>query len=272
MYTVEAQGDLLKIKKYHVMTERGTGWNGAHRDKITAFSRKSRKRLLEVFARLDVSKQRAVFVTLTFSSIPEQEFAYKSLRKFFERLRRRFKNVCAIWRKEYQERGSIHYHIIFFGLPFIPQRELQQCWEACTGENRSIVHVTLLKSKKHALLYVSKYIAKVEDGESTTSLDSVPYPHDEKKPPVGRFWGYYYKAFLPMGILRRVHTDRYGGLAYLKWGMRVASRGRCSQHNMSGTLFTQEAKEMFYYFLEISQICEVNPPTLLRYCRHEGLN
>lgn len=69
------------------------------------------------------------FVTLTFSENVESiDYANDEFRKFIQRLNYRLYSTkkaslkyLATWEK--QKRGSIHYHVIFFNLPFIKNSE-----------------------------------------------------------------------------------------------------------------------------------------------------
>lgn len=264
MYDLVVQGDVLQIKKSPSLTERAGIKGNSKRDKITSFSRKSRKRLIEVFNRIDLKRSKLIFMTLSFHSIPQHDFAYNCFRKLIERLRRRFGDIKAIWRKELQERGSIHFHVMFFGLPFVKQAELQEMWTECTGEDLSILDIRLMRGKKHALRYVSKYIAKVGVSESSCSLETVPYPHEGEKQSTGRWWGYINRKILPFAIRRAKRVDNIACLFYLKFTMRQLSYGGCSRKTLSGMLFHDEANMLFDRFLEIEETVSVEVPQRLR--------
>lgn len=138
------------------------------------------------------------------------------------RLRRRFLSASAVWRLEYQpRRGAIHFHVLAFNLPFWKQAEVQKQWEACTGEERSIVDIRLIHGARSIMAYISKYIAKVDD-RPTTSLDDGAYQHEGEKPSTGRFWGYINKELLPLGeVVAGVLTDRQTikSLSSLAWAI-----------------------------------------------------
>lgn len=193
------QGDVVEARIISLAGPRPPG--GGLRGAVTEFSRASRRRLIDLMARLDVARSRVVFVTLTFASIPTHALAMGAFRRFTMRIRRRFPQASALWRKERQERGAFHFHMLFFNLPYIPQAELQTIWTACTRESLSIVDIRLVKSKKAAMSYVSKYIAKTDTPPVTTSLEDTAYQHAPLPPDKGRWWGIVNQASLPMGVL-----------------------------------------------------------------------
>jgi len=228
--TVEAQGTVLvardnrrlTVLKHRAAAKRGT---------VRFFSKASRRRLIEAMARLDVSHARTVFLTLTFHSVPTPHEAKRAFKAFSMRFRRKFPEASAFWRMEPQERGAIHFHLLTFGMPYWSQKQIQYAWECCTGEDRSIVHVKLLRGgKKQAMAYVSKYIAK--NSPVPTSLDNAAYSHGEgeaTEEDPGRFWGYINKKCLPFAALRMIICDDDSMIQKLWLTMSALSRGRAAQ-------------------------------------------
>ncbi|WP_049946783.1 rolling circle replication-associated protein [Bacillus cereus] len=102
------------------------------------------------------------FVTLTFSENVESiDYANDEFRKFIQRLNYRLYctkkaslKYLATWEK--QKRGSIHYHVIFFNLPFIKNSELKKIWK------HGFVKINKIDvdSKDNRGRYVSKYFSK----------------------------------------------------------------------------------------------------------------
>ena len=194
---IEAQGSLLSLKVMGFKSR--SNLSVAKRGIIRTFSPASRRRLMRFMARLKVRKIRATFVTLTFSEVVSHAYAKVASKRFFMRVRRAYPQASAVWRLEYQpKRGAIHYHILFFNLPFWKQADLQKTWEECTLEQRSIVDIRLVHGARSVMAYVSKYIAKV-DNAPPASLDDGSYQHAARDNPVGRFWGYINKTLLPLG-------------------------------------------------------------------------
>ena len=213
----EFQGGLVKISRPSPVNGHARKNRGATRGKIKGFSFKSRKRLLEKFARLDYSSSHStVMVTLTYpAEFPDNQTAKKHLRAFLERVRRNFPGVSGVWKLEFQKRGAPHYHIIFFGLPFLPHSVVNRWWAEVLQHMGYIrTEIKAVNGRKQAMNYVSKYVAKVQGvsvvgggnldnlDQEDSSLVTVPYLHADTGEFldaywVGRFWGIFNGAFLP---------------------------------------------------------------------------
>jgi hypothetical protein len=204
---IEAQGSLLKLKLAGYKSRPQGG--GGRRGIIRVFSRSSRLRLMRFLARLKTRKIRATFITLTFTEIVTNERAKKVFKRFAMRLRRAFPRVAVVWRMEFQERGAIHFHLLCFNMEFWPQKTLQETWEACTQEKRSIAHIKLIHGARSVMAYISKYIAKQDERTEITSLEDGTYQHASAGGLAGRFWGWINKELLPLGeVYAGVLTDR----------------------------------------------------------------
>jgi len=174
---------------------------------------------LHLFGRLKTHRTRTVFLTLTFNHQQDAKSAKNTLRAFNERIRRRFPRSSHIWRMERQERGDIHFHLILFNFPYVPQKDLQRWWTQTTGEDLSIVHVKLLRGKKRAFYYCSKYCAK--ETASITSFIPATYPH--APPWEGRFWGIQNRAMLPYDELKQWLIDDLDAALYIRyWWLKSA--------------------------------------------------
>jgi len=194
---LEAQGSLLVLRLLDA--EKRPNRAKSVRGRIRAFSSNARRRLIRFMARLRMFGVRATFITLTFKGYPTNAQAKAALHRFFARLFRSHPKVSGIWRMEYQRRGSIHFHLLMFNLPYYPQKELSQDWAECTREKASRVDIRLVRSRKGVMYYVSKYIAKVDKKSGFTSFIQVPYLHVGRKWRKGRFWGYHNQKCLPLG-------------------------------------------------------------------------
>lgn len=248
---LEAQGDVVKLQSISPVWKPPVG--GGLRGVISGFSRGARRRMFDLMNRLDVRGVRCTFLTLTFAGAPAPEEAKAAFKRFTMRLRRRFPDMAAVWRLELQQRGSIHFHLICFRLPFVAQRELQDIWTACTKEARSIIDIRLLRSKKRVMGYVSKYIAKKTGAESAPSLDEGTYQHAEPTMGLGRHWGYVNRDGLPFGELLQAFVEDGEEARYFRWSAYAASNRKAAQHGISCTLYTQEARRWFEAFMEVEK-------------------
>lgn len=203
------QGHVFKLR---VRSDASLHSGGGRRGRVVGFSAGSRRRLIEKLARLDVPEQSgALFVSLTYHlDLPDFPTSYSHLRALLERVRRRWSEASGVWRRELQERGAIHFHLIFFGLPEVGKAWFLDAWQEITGDaSISQVDVQSLEGWRKVASYVSKYVAKREDCETEEdcgafgeALDYVTYPHAYKETE-GRVWGLFNAEFLPWGVLER---------------------------------------------------------------------
>ena len=115
------------------------------RRKISYFSRKSRNRLLQLVSKLNKSKvdpKSVLFITLTSPSVGWLDVSgeqwKKRLNNFLTQLRQKFKcndTFCGIWRQEFQKRGSPHFHIVTYNVPYIDHEWISTKWNkiCCKG-------------------------------------------------------------------------------------------------------------------------------------------
>lgn len=194
---VEAQGSLLLLKMLGVKPRPFLG--RSKRGRIKSFSHKSRLRLLRFMARIRQQNTRATFMTLTFRGYPTNEVAKMALHAFLQRIARKFPKASCVWRMEFQKRGSIHFHLLCFDMPYWHWTEVLQAWKECSRQPIARIDIRLVKSKRGVMHYVSKYIAKVSKRVQKTFFILAPYLHGYKKWRKGRFWGYHNKKALPLG-------------------------------------------------------------------------
>jgi hypothetical protein len=264
---IEAQGTLFATK-----------WQigaptiplGGPRGEITEFSRASRRRLLKKMARLTVHKH-ATFLTLTYPErFPDGKRAKENLRAFVERLRRRFPKASAIWRLEYQERGAPHFHLIIFNMPYVPWYRIRRWWIDIINEYVDKwyprIKVEAIRSKRGAMHYISKYIAKLPDetpplssAEGATAAEGgsifipVTYLHE------GRFWGVFNRGHLPYAprsyIVIRIETGK--AFYDLKRTMRRIWPRLNQTRTKGGVIFTDNAYRLHNYAMTLA-LADIN--------------
>lgn len=258
---LSAQGHVAQVRRVPLVArpQQGGGVRGA----VTSFSRASRRRLVNLMARLDVRRVRTTFLTMTFADAPEPDEATAAFRRFLARLRRWFPEASAVWRRERQERGSFHYHMLWFNLPFIPQYWLQDTWTECTREVLSIVDVRLVRSHKHAMAYVSKYIAKTDTPPVSPSLENPAYLHVSADQSQGRAWGAVNREALPWGELVAVLTDDEEITEYFFKAVRKLSHGRSGGSDQKAALYCDDAYEMVAWAVDHAQRAGVEVQRLM---------
>lgn len=160
------------------------------RGRVTSFSRKSRKRMLDVMMRLQTSRlQRPTFITLTYHHAADNDpdRHQRDRNAFLTALRRAVPGLQYIWRLEPQTRGTPHFHVIAWqsidAEPVDPStlaKEIRAIWHRLADPDSAHhaaygTHIRQIDSYRKALSYVSKYCAK-EDQPNAAKLN-------------GRRWG-----------------------------------------------------------------------------------
>jgi len=102
-----------------------------------------------------------VFMTLTFAEniqdIKQANYEFKKFRQRLEyELKLKLKYVCII---EFQRRGAIHYHLLLFGLPYIPADLVRQIW------GHGFVKLNVIDNVDNVGAYVCKYMGKNIDDD-----------------------------------------------------------------------------------------------------------
>ncbi|MCH8243036.1 MAG: hypothetical protein IH897_10555, partial [Planctomycetes bacterium] len=191
---VEAQGHLLRVKVAH-RPDRSQG--GGVRGNVATFSTASRKRMLELLARMDLEQVGfTCFVTLTY---PEREGppvaaeCDRDRATFLKRIGRSFEETSGIWRREWERRRSgeflghfyPHFHILFFSLPFVQYDEINTMWRGVLAYDGYVrTEIQGIKSWRQAMYYVSKYMAKPSDvGQVGPPEGGQPDPKRAAPPP-----------------------------------------------------------------------------------------
>jgi len=268
--TFEAQGHYVAIRyrdfglSYHKTSSK--------RGQVLTFSRKSRKRILEKCARLDlrgvIKFKPIIFVTLTYAAyFPTPAIAKNHLRAFLERIRRLSPNTSGVWRLELQERGAPHFHVIFFGLPYIPKAELQAMWGDIIGieywdysqafPRAPMTRIEAISNARRAMAYISKYVAKEIN---PSGFNNLPYLHalvhsPEKAPKLGRVWGVFNGKCLPfaMLIVHSINVDKFASQRTLIQFKRLMahkwSRANHSGRNRGASLFVDYVDCWYKAFL-----------------------
>lgn len=212
--------------------QQGGGLRG---DLSGGFSRASRKRLYDLLNSLRADAiRKSVFVTLTYHrDYVTPRDAKKNLKSFFQSMRRFDSGASAIWKLEFQGRGSPHYHVIVFRR-YISHEWVAQTWnriaEPGDGYHLSAgTEVRPVRSSDSAVAYVGKYMAKLDDGGQAENW--------------GRFWGVHNRAQLPVSEIRIVSL--YGSTAreIIEHHSKRICGNNGDEVNML-TLYTRSNKEL----------------------------
>lgn len=126
------------------------------------------------------------FLTLTFAeNITNVTKANKEFTKFIKRLNYEVTGKKESFLKyitvvEFQKRGAVHYHLIFFNLPYIPKKKLWKIWR------KGFIKIERAKDIKKELSYLSKYMGKNLDEDRLRGEKSYFCSRNLKQPVVVR--------------------------------------------------------------------------------------
>lgn len=151
---------LLKIYRRPVVVWKTTRLDYTQRPgserRVDSIAR-ARERLYDlVSANINTNPEMTTFITLTFAdNVSTLEEANPLFRAFVRRLNKAFAlKVKYISVVEFQKRGSVHYHVLFFNLPFFNIHEFENIW------GHGYTNVQALHDIKNVSAYVAKYLSK----------------------------------------------------------------------------------------------------------------
>lgn len=176
---------------------------------VTEFSAKSRNRLRCLFAQMH-RKADARFITLTYKeNQTDGSKAKTDLHAFFSALERDYPSVCAVWKMEFQERGSIHFHLLAWG-GWIDKGWLSTTWDRIANPNvpngaSASTQIEFIRDRGATGGYLLKYLCKdVRRGATARTVRP-----DGSAASIGRVWGVHARTRLPLVSDRvlRVRAD-----------------------------------------------------------------
>jgi hypothetical protein len=158
---------------------------GGIRSTVTSFSGASRLRLIKRLSAIQrESLEHALFITLTYpNNEQEGKKAKRDLMTFLKRVDRAYPSAAGTWRLEFQERGAIHFHLLLWGLEFIPFKWVADNWYQVVGSDNpdhlaAGTSIERVHSHRKAVSYVAKYMSKEEQARQVGDG-------------IGRFWGMF---------------------------------------------------------------------------------
>jgi len=185
------------------------------RGKISGFSRKSRKRMIQELSKIRRDSL-PVMVTLTYpEAYSDNPKDWKNdLDNFLRRLARKFPRAAGVWKLEPQKRGAPHFHLLVWGAGYIELLLwVSRAWFQVvkSGDIRHLhagTRVEMVKSLSGSRWYASKYLGKEVDGEGWQ------YP--------GRWWGIFQREKLPYGELVNVEVTQEKAVEFIRYMRRFA--------------------------------------------------
>jgi len=186
---------LIKVShEKYTIPQKGGGIRGS----ISLFSRQSKKRLMNLLATIERT-EKPLFVTLTYpEAFTTSADVWKNhLERFYKRMARKFPGSSFIWKLEPQKRGAPHFHLMVWGVEYIPLRRwISDAWYQVVGSgDEKHLHagtsVEEVRSWRGVMSYASKYMGKIFDSPMMSDLG-----WDNP----GRFWGVKGRENLPQVV------------------------------------------------------------------------
>lgn len=206
----------MTVKSPHSRRPVGGGLRG----RCGLFSRGSRRRLMRRMGQLQNETQ-ALFVTLTYPAAwPGDWQLWKvHLDRFCKRLKRKFAGAGLMWKLEPQQRGAPHFHLIVFGVDWMPPAWLARAWYECVGSGDELhllagTQVQRVRSARGCRLYAAKYLGKV--------IDELPEGVNWEE--VGRWWGIRFEDCIPWADCLTMTVDHVGAARMIRVLRRYLAR------------------------------------------------
>jgi len=97
------------------------------------------------------------FITYTFAeNITDIDIALRRWSSYQKTMRRRFGKLKYVSVVEFQKRGAVHFHVLYFNLPYVPRLKevIAKTWDV------GFTQVKAIRSVRSLASYVSKYMTK----------------------------------------------------------------------------------------------------------------
>jgi hypothetical protein len=217
-----AGASLLKASKGGIQSAVG----GGKRDIISGFSRASRRRLMVTIANVRKDAKLPIFITLTYpESFPDPKSSKRDAKIFFQRLNRGFPGHGTIWKREPQERGAPHYHMMTWGCDlqelrdFVPGAwfdiagggdNLHLLWHMGKLGNGNVHCVQQVRSFYGVWNYAAKYLGKTFDVSGWQDKWT------------GRYWGVINRENIPFGPTCAIEVTEQKAVHVMRYQRRFA--------------------------------------------------
>jgi hypothetical protein len=154
-------GQYAELREYNALNITWKRREGERKDVITqnkrerhdfsvARARQNIYRLVEA----NVSP-RSQFFTLTFKeNVKDLATAHRYFSSFIRRLKRKYGSVLYVVVPEFQKRGAVHYHGVFFNLPPLRKFQLEYEW------GQGFADISFIRDIKSVGAYLAKYLGK----------------------------------------------------------------------------------------------------------------
>lgn len=169
MYNIDASNDpghkvIRSISKNHLngpvmsslmTSEQGYNYSGYKNSYHKKFRGYNQLSLLNYRGFFDRYKDTTSFISLTQPGFKSSRDLHSDLTRLFRGLKKDYGLVYWCLACENQDRGSIHYHGVLFGVPFIPYQYIVEKW----GQGKFAVHIEQAKGVA-AMVHILPYVKK----------------------------------------------------------------------------------------------------------------
>jgi len=150
--------------KYDTRSARGASRSLARRDWNMRQTQNNVRRLVN--SNVGQYGYEAVFLTFTYKeNVTDIDLAWSDWHAFMKKMRRRFGTLHALSVMEFQKRGAIHFHCIFFNLPPVVEAQERKTRTIADLWGHGFVDIERIRSAKNVGAYVCKYLNKSADDE-----------------------------------------------------------------------------------------------------------
>ena len=188
------------------------------RGRVTSFSAASRRRFqlrIEEYADVEFTW----FITLTYEEFqPDMLASYRHLENFckvFDRLYK--KKHLYLWKKEFQRRGVVHYHLICNLPKDVSKTAITRIWNRCAGQvyrkcgklNKSSTNCSKVKKQQSIGWYLSQYVEKKnhQTDAPVDRLSAVNRDGETVAGYIGRWWGVINKKNYVRRVIEKIIVD-----------------------------------------------------------------
>lgn len=200
-YELTVQADICTIRSTMLsnITAIKRKASGGARKPIKEFTKKSRNNMMRTLAKVRGANA-GLFIHLTYpdEALPDVKKLRRDRDVFFKRMRREYPAAAGVWRVEFEDRKSgqfvgrvvPHIHVLLFqakGYNLVRMiMWVALAWFQVVGSGllkhlKAGTRVERINSRRHAMYYASKYVAKSSEHEIPIEEYGLP----------GRFWGVF---------------------------------------------------------------------------------
>lgn len=167
------------------------------------------------------------FVTLTFrDNVTDLDIANYEFKKFIKRLNYEvYGKKCSYLKytvvPEFQERGAVHYHVIFYNLPYVKSNIIEKVW------GNGFIKINKIDDIDNVGAYICKYLTKENNDERLKGRKCYFNSRGLKKP-IEKYFDYddmeKIKESLPLEAMtykKEFENEYIGKVEYIQYNLSI---------------------------------------------------